>query len=155
MWLHCERPSGVLSRDGGRRVQRDLLGQVAQQAQPPLGSSQAPKFFDSAISFLEFDFFGGFPWVCRKQIFGEEFEVSSPQWGIYLKAEPMDEELSKAIEDGTVGPKADPKDGVGGMKRWELMGWDMSQKQQKHVSPGALVSMGKASGWIYFMVWFS
>ena len=25
----------------------------------------------------------------------------------------MDEELSKAIEDGTVGPKADPKDWAG------------------------------------------
>jgi elongation factor 2 len=29
---------------------------------------------------------------------------------IYLQAQPMDEELSKAIEDGTVGPKADPKE---------------------------------------------
>jgi len=29
---------------------------------------------------------------------------------IYLQAEPMDEELSKAIEDGSVGPKADPKE---------------------------------------------
>lgn len=40
----------------------------------------------------------------------------------------MDEELSKAIEDGTVGPKADPKDGRGSQAI--LMGWDMSQKQQ-------------------------
>lgn len=54
----------------------------------------------------------------------------------------MDEELSKAIEDGTVGPKADPKDGRGSQAI--LMGWDMSQKQQKHVSPGALVSNGKS-----------
>jgi elongation factor 2 len=29
---------------------------------------------------------------------------------IYLVAEPMEEELSKAIEDGSVGPKADPKE---------------------------------------------
>jgi len=29
---------------------------------------------------------------------------------IYLQAEPMDEELTKAIEDGSVGPKADPKE---------------------------------------------
>jgi len=29
---------------------------------------------------------------------------------IYLKAEPMDEELNKAIEDGKCGPKADPKE---------------------------------------------
>jgi len=29
---------------------------------------------------------------------------------IYLMAEPMDEELTKAIEDGSIGPKADPKE---------------------------------------------
>merc|ERR1711988_1531299 len=29
---------------------------------------------------------------------------------LYIVAEPMDEELSKAIEDGPAGPKADPKD---------------------------------------------
>merc|ERR1719271_2221998 len=29
---------------------------------------------------------------------------------IYMRAEPMDEELSKAIEDGSAGPKADPKE---------------------------------------------
>merc|ERR1712100_597602 len=29
---------------------------------------------------------------------------------IYLKADKMTEELCKAIEDGTVGPKADPKE---------------------------------------------
>jgi len=29
---------------------------------------------------------------------------------IYLKAEPLDEEMSKGIEDGTLGPKADPKE---------------------------------------------
>ena len=44
----------------------------------------------------------------------------------------MDEELSKAIEDGTVGPKADPKDGVGD-EAMGMMGWDMSQKQQKNM----------------------
>merc|ERR1712203_701988 len=31
---------------------------------------------------------------------------------IYLKAQPMDEEVAKDIEDGKLGPKADPKDRV-------------------------------------------
>merc|ERR1712232_277815 len=41
---------------------------------------------------------------------------------IYLTAEPMDEELSNAIEDGTCGPKADPKERVKVMK--EKYDWD-------------------------------
>jgi len=35
---------------------------------------------------------------------------------IYLKAEPMDEELNKAIEDGKCGPKADPKERASKLK---------------------------------------
>jgi elongation factor 2 len=49
--------------------------------------------------------------------------------GIYLKAEPMDEELSKAIEDGAVGPKADPKERAKIL--CEKFDWDKSVAQTK------------------------
>ncbi|CAL1142257.1 unnamed protein product [Cladocopium goreaui] len=48
---------------------------------------------------------------------------------IYLKAEPMDEELSKAIEDGAVGPKADPKERAKIL--CEKFDWDKSVAQTK------------------------
>mmetsp|Transcript_51233 Transcript_51233/g.84089 ORF Transcript_51233/g.84089 Transcript_51233/m.84089 type:complete len:839 (+) Transcript_51233:87-2603(+) len=48
---------------------------------------------------------------------------------IYLKAEPMDEELSKAIEEGTVGPKADPKERAKILT--EKFDWDKSVAQTK------------------------
>eukprot|EP00435_Cladocopium_sp_Y103_P006470 s4484_g2.t1 len=48
---------------------------------------------------------------------------------IYLKAEPMDEELSKAIEDGAVGPKADPKERAKIL--CDKFDWDKSVAQTK------------------------
>mmetsp|Transcript_35990 Transcript_35990/g.77720 ORF Transcript_35990/g.77720 Transcript_35990/m.77720 type:complete len:839 (-) Transcript_35990:63-2579(-) len=48
---------------------------------------------------------------------------------IYLKAEPMDEELSKAIEDGVVGPKADPKERAKIL--CEKFDWDKQVAQTK------------------------
>jgi len=48
---------------------------------------------------------------------------------IYLKAEPMDEELSKAIEEGTVGPKADPKERAKILT--DKFDWDKSVAQTK------------------------
>lgn len=44
----------------------------------------------------------------------------------------MDEELSKAIEDGTVGPKADPKDEGWGMEAMGMMGWDYESRNNKN-----------------------
>merc|ERR1712050_163682 len=41
---------------------------------------------------------------------------------IYLEAEPMDEELNVAIEEGKLGPKADPKERAKGLK--EKFEWD-------------------------------
>ncbi|CAE7038913.1 unnamed protein product [Symbiodinium sp. CCMP2592] len=48
---------------------------------------------------------------------------------IYLVAEPMDEELSKAIEDGVVGPKADPKERAKILT--EKFDWDKQVAQTK------------------------
>eukprot|EP00930_Biecheleria_cincta_P000805 TRINITY_DN101_c0_g1_i1.p1 TRINITY_DN101_c0_g1~~TRINITY_DN101_c0_g1_i1.p1 ORF type:complete len:839 (-),score=208.11 TRINITY_DN101_c0_g1_i1:105-2621(-) len=48
---------------------------------------------------------------------------------IYLVAEPMDEELSKAIEDGSVGPKADPKERAKLLT--EKFDWDKDTAQRK------------------------
>jgi len=48
---------------------------------------------------------------------------------IYLVAEPMDEELSKAIEDGAVGPKADPKERAKILT--EKFDWDKQVAQTK------------------------
>ena len=48
---------------------------------------------------------------------------------IYLQAEPMDEELNKAIEDGAAGPKADPKERAKLLT--EKFEWDKQVAQTK------------------------
>jgi len=48
---------------------------------------------------------------------------------IYLVAEPMDEELNKAIEEGTVGPKTDPKERAKILT--EKFDWDKQVAQTK------------------------
>merc|ERR1712232_1344214 len=48
---------------------------------------------------------------------------------IYLVAEPLDEELTKAIEDGSVGPKADPKEWAKLLT--EKFDWDKDTAQRK------------------------
>ena len=48
---------------------------------------------------------------------------------LYFTAEPLQEELAQALEDGTLGPKVDPK--VGAKILSEKFGWDKQQAQSK------------------------
>merc|ERR1719265_657369 len=71
---------------------------------------------DLREEYAQCDFTVGDPVVSYRETVTEESNVTclskSPNKHnrIYLIAHPMDEELSKAIEDGSAGPKADPKE---------------------------------------------
>jgi len=83
---------------------------------------------DLKEEYAQCDFTVSDPVVSYRETVNEESSVTclakSPNKHnrIYLKAEPMAEELSKAIEDGKCGPKADPKERAKKLK--DEFSWD-------------------------------
>merc|ERR1712232_474105 len=90
---------------------------------------------DLREEYAQCDFIVSDPVVSYRETVNEESSVTclarSPNKHnrIYLTAEPIDEELTKAIEDGSVGPKADPKERAKLLT--EKFDWDKDTAQRK------------------------